>query len=385
METFAGLNRLQWRTLVAAIACVTVFDVTLGLSFPLFSLILEHRGHPASLIGLNASFGPLGVLAAGPVIPHLTARFGSKRVAQVACVLVALTLISFKLTESLWLWFPLRFLLGFLACVLFTVSESWIVRTAEGPYRGRITAIYASILSGGFALGPAMLPFTGFQGWAPFLIGAGIMFVAIIPISFVGIDDRLRPTERPASFFAFFPQAPVLLAAVGAFALLDAAVMALLPLYGLRHGLPVATATLMLTVLIGGNLLLQLPIGWIGDHLPKRLVMLGCSVITAVAALLLPFAMGTALMWPLLVLIGACGFGIYTMAIAILGERYTGPTLVAGAAAFGAMWGLGGMIGPSLGGWAMVLFGPDGLLFIVAIIFMLLSLVMMSQARKSNF
>jgi len=382
MSRIAGLDRSRWRTLIAAIACVTVFDITLGLSFPLFSLILEDRGYSATMIGIQASFGPLGVLAAGPVIPHLTARFGSKRVAQACCVLVALVLMSFKLVESMWIWLPLRFVLGALACTLFAVSESWVVRTAEGPYRGRITAIYASILSGGFALGPAMLPFTGFRGWLPFLIGAGIMFLAIIPITFVEIDDQSDGTEKPASFFGFFVRAPILLLAVGAFALLDAAVLALFPLYGLRHGLSVNLSTFALTVLIAGNLILQFPIGWIGDHLPKRKVMLACAFITALAALFLPKAMGTVLMWPLLVLIGACGFGIYTMAIAILGERYKGPELVAGAAAFASMWGLGGMVGPSLGGWSMELFGADGFPLAMSFVFFAFSGLIILRDRK---
>lgn len=384
MATFAGLDKSRWKTLIAAIACVTVFDITLGLSFPLFSLILEDRGYSMSVIGLNASFGPLGVLAAGPVIPHLTGRFGSKRVAQVCCLLVALVLLSFRVVETLWFWFPLRFLLGALACTLFAVSESWIVRTAEGPYRGRITAVYASILSGGFAIGPAILPFTGFQGWAPFLIGAGIMLIAVLPITYVDIDDRLGDGERPGSFFAFFPQAPVLLLGVGAFALLDAAVLSMLPLYALRHGLSVDMAALALTVLIGGNLLLQLPIGWIGDHLPKRRVMLGCSVITGVSAALWPASMGTPFMWPILILIGACGFGIYTMAIAILGERYKGAALVAGAAAFAAMWGFGGMVGPTLAGWAMQIIGPDGFPYMISLVFLVYSMLVIIRDRRKR-
>ena len=385
MSTFAGLDRGRWNTLIAAIACVTVFDVALGLSFPLFSLILEARGHSAGMIGLNASFGPLGVLAAGPLIPLVTARFGSKLVAQVCCVLVALLLISFKLIDSFALWFPLRFLFGFCAATLFAVSESWVVRTAEGPYRGRITAVYASILSGGFALGPAMLPFTGFKGWTPFVIGAAIMLIALVPLHFVDVDDRLHPEERRASFFAFFPQAPVLLIGVGTFALLDAAVLALLPLYGLREGLSVDVSAWALTVLIGGNLLLQYPIGWIGDHLPRRAVMLACALLTSASLAVLPSVMGTLLMWPVLVLVGACGFGIYTLAIAILGERYKGSALMAGASAFAAMWGLGGMAGPSLTGWSMELFGPNGFPLTLAAIFAAFSLLMIIRdASKSR-
>lgn len=383
MSTFAGLDRAHWRTLIAAIACVTVFDITLGLTFPLFSLILEDRGHSAVVIGLVASCGPLGVLAAGPFIPRLTATYGSRRLALACCFLVAVVLLLFRVFDSLYIWFPLRFILGALACVLFAVSETWVVRTAEGPYRGRITAVYASVLSGGFALGPAILPFTGFQGWAPFLIGAGIMVVAMVPIAFVDIEDRLAAGERPASFFGFFGQAPVLLLGVGAFALLDAAVLSFLPLYGLSHGMSVDMAALALTVLIGGNFVLQFPIGWLGDYINRRKVMLVCAMLTTVATLALPFVMGRWLMWPVLVVVGTCGFGIYTTAIAILGERYKGAALVAGASAFATMWGLGGMIGPTLAGWSIQLFGPDGFPYMLAIVFAVFSSLMIWRDRRN--
>jgi len=383
MQKFAGLDRSTLRTLIAAIACITVFDITLGLSFPLFSLILEDRGHSAVLIGLVASFGPLGVLAAGPFIPRLTARFGSRRLALACCFLVAVVLLLFRVFESLYIWFPLRFLLGALACVLFAVSEAWIVRSAEGPYRGRITAVYASVLSGGFALGPALLPFTGYQGWAPFIIGAAIMIVAMLPIAFVEIEDRLHHGEKPASFFGFFPQAPVILLGVGAFALLDAAVLAFLPLYGISRGLSVDMGALALTVLVGGNFLLQFPIGWIGDHIPRRRVMLACSLITAASCDLLPHVMGHWLMWPVLVLLGACGFGIYTTAIAILGETFKGASLVAGTAAFATMWGLGGMLGPAIAGWSIELAGADGLPFMLSALFVIFSVLLIARAGRN--
>lgn len=382
MRTFAGLSGQTLRTLIAAIACITVFDITLGLSFPLFSLILEDRGYSSVVIGLVAACGPLGVLAAGPLIPAMVARFGSRRLALTCCLLVAADLLLFKVFESLYLWFPLRFLLGGMACVLFAVSESWIVRSAEGPYRGRITAIYASVLSGGFALGPALLPFTGFRGWAPFIIGAAIMIVAMIPIAYVQVEDRLAKGETPVSFFAFFPQAPILLLGVGTYALLDAALLSFLPLYGISQGLSVDMSALALTVLVGGNFLLQFPIGWIGDHFPRRRVMLGCALLTVISSLLLPVVIGHWSMWPILIVLGTCGFGIYTMAIAMLGEHFKGAALVAGTAAFATMWGVGGIIGPMLTGWSIALLGPHGFPLMMAFVFGLLSILLMARGLR---
>ncbi len=362
-------DRQRWYNLIGATACVTVFAVGLGVSFPLLTLVLERQGVEAWLIGLNAGFGPLGVVVAGPLIPMLVARYGSQWVARVSVVVVALLFLSFKLVPDLWIWFSLRFMLGMAAGMLFALSESWVIRSAEGPSRGRITAIYASILSGGFALGPALLTVIGSEGWAPFLASCAIMLTALVPLAFIGMDDRAAAGHEPVSFLSFLPRAPILLAAVGVFALLDTATLGLLPLYGLRKGLDTETAVLALTVMIGGNVALQYPIGWIGDRLPRRAVMLACAFVTATACLLLPTAMGHPFMWPLLAVIGAAGFGLYTLAMSILGDRFKGAALVAGASAFAAMWGFGGIVGPPAAGWSMQHFGPDGLPYGLAAVF----------------
>jgi MFS family permease len=55
-----------------------------------------------------------------------------------------------------------------------------------------------------------------------------------------------------------------------------------------------------------------------------------------------------------------------------LGDRFTGALLLAGNSAFGVMWGLGGIIGPSVAGVAMDLVGPEGLPLTLGALFVIL-------------
>jgi hypothetical protein len=70
-----------------------------------------------------------------------------------------------------------------------------------------------------------------------------------------------------------------------------------------------------------------------------------------------------------MLLVGAAGFGIYTVGLALLGERFRGTDLVAGTAAFATVWGLGSLFGAVACGWAMDGFGPNALPYALAIIF----------------
>lgn len=56
------------------------------------------------------------------------------------------------------------------------------------------------------------------------------------------------------------------------------------------------------------------------------------------------------MIWPLGALGGAAFIGIYTSALAILGQEYRGAMLVAGASVFSMGYGVGGMFGPALTG-----------------------------------
>ena len=78
--------------------------------------------------------------------------------------------------------------------------------------------------------------------------------------------------------------------AVGLFAIIDAANLGFLPVYGVKKGMDQETAALVLTAFIVGNTIFQLPIGWLADHYPKRKVMAGCAVVTALTSALIPLA-----------------------------------------------------------------------------------------------
>jgi MFS family permease len=365
------MDRQRWINLFAAISAVTVFGFALGLVFPLLSLVMEKHGVPPKVIGLNTAMQPLGILVSGFVVPHLTSRLGTRPVAIIAAFLTAAIIVTYPFTPIYWAWFVLRFLHGLAVGALFTVSEAWVVEAAFGPARSRIMALYASILSVSFGLGSALISFTGIETILPFFIGAGFLAASTIPMFYYRSIGTLVPEtgERQLSILGFARLAPILISAVTLFAVIDAAYLGLMPVYGVKKGLDQETAALMLTAFIVGNAALQFPIGWIADHWSKRGMMVVCAFTTVIGSALIPSAFGTWMLWPVLVVTGATSAGIYTMALAELGDRFSGNELVAGTAAFSTTWGAGALVGALIGGWAMDRFGPDGLPYATAVVF----------------
>ena len=378
------MDRQRFINLLAAIAAITVFGFTFGLMFPLLSLIMESQGVPASVIGYNAAMHPLGIMLSVFVIPTVVRRFGAKRAVIGSALLTAAVIVCYPLFPVFWWWFGLRILQGFFVSILFAISEAWIVRFAEGAWRSRILAIYTSILALSFGGGPAIIAFTGIEGTIPFLVGAAVLLVATIPIFFVKDEAVDSEDETPLSVLAFARKAPILLFAVGMFAILDAANLSFLPVYAVKKGFDQNDAALALTAFVVGNTVLQFPIGWCADHFPKRRVMAACGLLAGTSSLLVPFVFGTWALWPVLTVMGATAAGIYTVALGELGERFSGHELVTGTASFSTMWGLGALAGSLAAGWSIAGLGPDGLPFSMAAVFLVFVLTVVASNRTGS-
>lgn len=380
------MDRQRWINLFAAIAAITVFGFALGLMFPLLSLVMEKHGVSPKVIGYNSAMQPLGILIAGFIVPVMTRRFGTKPVAIAAAILTAALILTYPFIPIFWGWFVMRVIQGFAVAILFSVSEAWVVEAASGPWRSRIMAVYTGVLSLSFGLGPALISLTGVDTMLPFFIGSAVLLAGTVPIFFYRQTETFAPEAGSSglSIFGFARLAPILLVGVGMFGIIDAANLGLLPVYGVKKGLTQETAALMLTAFIAGNVVLQFPIGWIADHWSKRGMMSACGIATAIGSALIPWAFGTWLVWPLLVVTGAASAGIYTMALAELGERFSGHELVAGTTAFSTMWGGAALFGALLGGWAIDSFGPDGLPYAIAAVFLVFILTMAARTLFST-
>jgi len=107
-----------------------------------------------------------------PFVPRLIMRVGPGRVMQIATMLAATTLLAMGFFQDVYLWFPLRFLLGASAAMLWSASEAVINELVDDNWRGRIIGIYGSAGAAGFAMGPLVLVATGSEGLMPFVVTA---------------------------------------------------------------------------------------------------------------------------------------------------------------------------------------------------------------------
>ncbi|MER8904581.1 MFS transporter [Mesorhizobium sp. M0772] len=376
-------NRIAWVAMAGIIATVTVFAVAQGLTYPLLSFILERQGTTPGLIGLSAAMTPLGFIVSSLFTPALVRRVGAARFAVVCSILAATVLIAIAWTQDVWAWMPLRFLLGFFANPLYVISETWLVSITPAARRGRIMGLYSSIVSAGFGLGPLSLGLVGTQGWPPFIIGSaaflvcGLIVLAVAP----RLPDMPREGEA-VSVGGFFALAPLLLFAVFTAAAFEQVLLSLFAVYGAALGSTEQRIASLITCFIAGNAVLQVVLGRAAERFGSKPMMLFCVLACLAGCLLLPLLFATWLIWPLFFVWGGVSFGIYTLSLIQLGERFTGQALIAGNAAFAFVWGVGGIVGSPVAGLAMQLTGHQGLPSSLGILCCVLVVFLLAELRR---
>jgi MFS family permease len=356
------------RGLIAVIASITIVGIMISAVAPLLSLNLEQRGVGAGWNGLLAAMPPLAALIFGVFMPMVIRRIGAAPSIYLGAGVSAMALLLFPVFQQLPAWFALRFAMGVGMGVVWVVSEAWVNALAPENNRGAVMGIYVTVLCVGLASGPLIVGLIGSKGALPFVATAIILAIALLPIPFAsgsgGAPSFHDPEVIPLT--SAVGHAPVIMIA----ALLNGAIwttqLALLPVYGVRAGLPEGQALILLTAFIFGSAVFQLPIGRLLDRWSGRSVLVLCGAIQCLGAIVLPFVVHhSVLVWLWLLIWGGFLAGLYTTELTMIGRSFATKELPGASTVFSMAFNFGALSGPALAGAAMQIWDPHGMLVVI--------------------
>src|SRR5262245_37710190 len=208
---------------------------------------------------------------------------------------------------------------------------------------------------------------TGTRGHLPFLVAAGVLLLACLPILFA--RHMLPPAEGPSRIMGFFdalwrkPSAMI----TGLFdGFIFQTLLVLLPVYALKLGADEDRAIQYLTVCMLGGIPLQFMIGYILDRIGAEAVLVLCCAVIAPALLaFIWFSDQPSAAWPILILLGAASAAVYTAGVTAIGGSFNAEEMPSGTATFNVLWFIGAIAGPAVAGYAMILWDPHGVAYTI--------------------
>ncbi|AIC23066.1 MFS transporter [Pseudomonas chlororaphis] len=358
---------MRWATYFAVLAAVLSVGLALGVSMPLVSFRLESWGYGPFAIGVMASMPAIGVLLGAKVSSRLAARFGTAGLMRLCLWGGAISIGLLALLPSYPLWLVLRLMIGVVLTIVFILGESWINQLVVERWRGRLVALYGSSYALSQLAGPLLLGALGTEHDYGFWVG--VVLLVVSPLLLMGRSGAPSSESCSVTFgdlWRFCRGLPAIGWAVALFAAFEAMILTLLPVYCLRQGFTEEIALAMVSTVVVGDALLQLPIGALADRISRRALFAGCAVILLLSSLAIPLLLDTLLIWPLWVLFGASAGGLFTLSLILIGERYRDDALVRANAHVAQLWGIGCLIGPLVAGAGSQWISGHALLLLMA-------------------
>lgn len=361
---------------------MVIVNLVYGLTLPLLSLVMNVQGVSKTIIGLSIVAQACAGVVLAPLMPRLIMRIGAGRIMQLTTLLAAATLIALGLFQNVTAWFFLRFLLGASAAILWSASEAVINELAEDNWRGRIMGIYGSAGAAGFALGPLVLIATGSQGLLPFVVTAAIVLAAGVPLFMLHTASERTGHDFDIRLRDIFKLMPHIMLLNLTYAAAIESFLAFFPLFGLHLGLGEARSLSLLTTFALGGVVLQLPLGWLADHMHRERLLLTCILLTMVGFATLPAVIQLEFAGPAFAFaLGGAEGMIYTLGVVLLGMRFRGAELAAASVLYTGMWGAGTMLGPVFVGAGMDLFGDQSMSYLIVAMYLCYLPVLLFRRR----
>ena len=356
----------QYRTYLVLFLCALIIGIKLGTLIPLLSLILESRGYSNTEIGLNVVAQPLAVILFVRITPIIIHKIGLARSIVIAQIFTILLYFTFPIFESLTAWFIIRFLIGFAGALAWNAFDTWMLSMADDSNRGKIVTIYNTVFVIGFAIGPMVISLTGIEGWLPFMVIAGLSFLAIIPLTTIKIDDPKLPEKKSLPVFAAIIAAPTIFGAAILCGLDDVMFVSFFPIFMIKSNFSQDLALQYVTITLVGGIICQPIVGVLLDKVNKRLLMNLAVLITFICPVIFALFINnfyvmaiSCFMW------GGAASGIFAISLTMLGERYSASQVAGATAILVMVFEVGSLTGPLIGGKVMDIVGPMGFIYTI--------------------
>ncbi|WP_309086691.1 MFS transporter [Chelativorans sp.] len=360
----------------------------IGLLGTLLVVRAGQEGISSEIIGAMMSAYFVGYAVGALFLPRVIVSVGHVRTFAGFAAIASMTALLHVASVEPFAWVLLRILTGLAYAGMILATESWLNAHAVPSTRGQLLSIFGVVSMAAWALGQALLNVAAPEGVALFLIVSLLISAAVVPITLLPSRAPVEVEQEPVPFRDLLSISPLATSGVFLAGLAIGGFWGMGPNFAQRVGLDVGGISAFMAAVLGGTLVLQWPLGWISDRLPRNLIIAAAALGAALAAIGISLAAEAPL--PVLLAVGALfgGFGIpiYSLCVALANDDLSPGRLLGTARGLLLLNGLGTAAGPLVGGLVMNVAGPGGLFLSAAFLLAVLAVaaILRPQIRRSR-
>lgn len=246
------------------------------------AIVVAESGGSQSDVAMIASAYAIGFIAGCFLFPPQIARIGLIRAYAAAAGIMTVSIIAIEMLDGVFAWTLLRFAMGASFAAVMAISDAWINDKAPGDQRGKIIAVYSTIL--GLASIASQILFFALDATEDgfVLIFAISMNLAVVMVV-LGTSQPPDMDQKASSYFKppTFVSTPATVAAfVAGFS--TTSLISIVPFYLTDHGVEENLVAGTIAFLYLGRLFCQWPIGLYSDRLDRRIILIALSTVVLV-------------------------------------------------------------------------------------------------------
>lgn len=364
------------RAFLAIYLAVAISYVGVGLVAPLIALVLEAHGENSFVVGLiGTTMFTTFTLSSFPM-GAATDRFGPKPILVGGLIVYGAAVALFALNLTTPLFFLARGIEGIGGAAISVAAETMIGKLSAPGERARRMSYYALSVGLGWAAGPLtgtllfkLHPATPFVACFGLSLLAALIAQAMIPQT-ESTRHQLESLTNVISKPMIVPMSAGML-----YGYMMSSLITLVPIY-LTHDIQAASEQMgiILTAVIAGVLVSQVPLGRVADRFGKRRTLFVCAVVLAIAFALMSMAHNWRWFIPTGIIVGAMAGGLYPLGLALIGSVVSRERLGAANSLFSLAFGIGSLTGPTVSGLAMTHFSHRWLFYLPIALTMLFAI-----------
>jgi len=340
----------MWKDLSASWAIllgIGFMMVANGLQGTLLGVRASMEGFSTFTTGVMMSGYFIGIFIGSFLAPYLVKRVGHIRVFSALASLASISILFHGVYIEVWAWMAMRIITGISFAGFYVVTESWLNDRASNETRGKVLSIYMLIVTFGMGAGQFLLNIAKPDSIDLFILISVIISAGLIPVLLTAKPAPLFESSGKMSMIDLFHASPLAVIGNGLTGMAHGTIFGLGAIYASAVLVDIELISWFMASFLIGSVILQWPVGYISDRVPRRFVMAALSIVSIITSLLAAVVSKDSwFFYATIMLLGGAAMPMYSICIAYANDRLEPHQIVAASGSLVMIAGIGLCTGP---------------------------------------